>query len=82
MGTFLLVPPHSPGTLGYTPVVSWTSPGRLASPATGTIVCVTFGIGLIDSVDSAIQDENALRLGLAVAPFRPCGSGVCSRLPI
>eukprot|EP00959_Pyramimonas_sp_CCMP1952_P015282 323594-Pyramimonas_sp.AAC.1 len=39
-------------------------------------------MGLIDSVDSAIKDENAPRLNLAVVPFRQCGSGVCSRLPI
>eukprot|EP00959_Pyramimonas_sp_CCMP1952_P165903 3467635-Pyramimonas_sp.AAC.1 len=75
MGAFLLVPAHSPGTLGYTPAFSWASPGRLVSPVAGAIVCVAFGIGLIDSVDLAVQDENALRLGLAVMPFRPYGSG-------
>eukprot|EP00959_Pyramimonas_sp_CCMP1952_P198825 4158717-Pyramimonas_sp.AAC.1 len=82
MGTFPLVPPHPPGALGYTPVDSWASPDRLASPAAGTNVCVAVGIGLIVSVVSVIKDESHPRLDLAVVPFRPCGSGVCSRLPI
>eukprot|EP00959_Pyramimonas_sp_CCMP1952_P256588 5360042-Pyramimonas_sp.AAC.1 len=65
MGSSLLVPAHSPGTLGYAPAFSWASPCRLVSPWAGTIACVAFGIGLMDSVGSALQDENALRLGLA-----------------
>eukprot|EP00959_Pyramimonas_sp_CCMP1952_P350787 7349611-Pyramimonas_sp.AAC.1 len=75
MGISLFVPAHSPGTLGSTPAFPWAPPCRLVSPVAGTIVCVAFGIGLNDSVDLALQDENALRLCLAVIPFRPCGSG-------
>eukprot|EP00959_Pyramimonas_sp_CCMP1952_P347606 7281039-Pyramimonas_sp.AAC.1 len=46
------------------------------------VACGVFGIELIGSVDLALHDENALRLGLDVTPSRPCGSGVCSRSPV
>eukprot|EP00959_Pyramimonas_sp_CCMP1952_P238833 4991087-Pyramimonas_sp.AAC.1 len=82
MGAFVFVLVHSLGMLGCAPTFSWASPGRLVSPAAVAIACVAFGIGLIDAVDLALQEESALRLVLAVTPSHPHGPGVCSRLPI
>eukprot|EP00959_Pyramimonas_sp_CCMP1952_P275243 5753431-Pyramimonas_sp.AAC.1 len=67
--------PHPSGTAVYTPLDPSTSPDLLAWPAVGTIVRVAFGLEFIDSEDSAINDEKAPRLILAVLPSRLVGSG-------